>query len=383
MLPVGPFALLEYTAHAMKSDPDSSFGDFFSSILEDAIAHILKHEDSQAFQDWFMHSALDHSADQDIRPLASAMGRSIWNATPLPGNDFRPRQLPAPGRNDPCPCGSGNKFKRCCGSEPPAPRLDQQMFWPLVLQQLSKADRGKAIAQGKVPIDVLIGAALEKQEAGRPKTALGFLEPLFERGFRRTDEQHDYALNLLCNLYDDLGYTNKKSTLLKRVTEEAERSPLRSGAWQRLAAISMDNGDLESSWNYFQAAQRDDPDSTSIGMLEIQLLMGEGKTAQASERARYWVKRLQRQGWASDEQPLPFLISVAKDAELGMAQIGIDLAGGAGQRLLEWLDKLAGQDVPDYALTDDAQESQFLHPPEPIAALEDSWHEVFPSPMSN
>ena len=23
----------------------------------------------------------------------------------------------APGRNDPCPCGSGKKFKKCCGKE--------------------------------------------------------------------------------------------------------------------------------------------------------------------------------------------------------------------------------------------------------------------------
>ena len=22
-----------------------------------------------------------------------------------------------PGRNDPCPCGSGRKFKKCCGAE--------------------------------------------------------------------------------------------------------------------------------------------------------------------------------------------------------------------------------------------------------------------------
>ena len=25
------------------------------------------------------------------------------------------RQLRLPGRNDPCPCGSGRKWKRCCG----------------------------------------------------------------------------------------------------------------------------------------------------------------------------------------------------------------------------------------------------------------------------
>ena len=24
--------------------------------------------------------------------------------------------MPAVGRNDPCPCGSGRKFKRCCGA---------------------------------------------------------------------------------------------------------------------------------------------------------------------------------------------------------------------------------------------------------------------------
>jgi uncharacterized protein YecA (UPF0149 family) len=23
------------------------------------------------------------------------------------------------GRNEPCPCGSGKKFKRCCGANPP------------------------------------------------------------------------------------------------------------------------------------------------------------------------------------------------------------------------------------------------------------------------
>lgn len=30
--------------------------------------------------------------------------------------DTRPRPTAAPGRNDPCPCGSGRKFKKCCGA---------------------------------------------------------------------------------------------------------------------------------------------------------------------------------------------------------------------------------------------------------------------------
>mgnify|MGYP001184982148 CR=1 FL=1 len=28
------------------------------------------------------------------------------------------RKAPEPGRNDPCPCGSGKKFKKCCGTAP-------------------------------------------------------------------------------------------------------------------------------------------------------------------------------------------------------------------------------------------------------------------------
>ncbi len=31
----------------------------------------------------------------------------------LPGQPFKPS--PRPGRNDPCPCGSGRKYKQCCG----------------------------------------------------------------------------------------------------------------------------------------------------------------------------------------------------------------------------------------------------------------------------
>jgi len=362
----------------MHTDPDNALADLFSGIIEDAIAHILEHEDAQAFQDWYVQRVLRDSGQQDLRPMASAMSRTIWNAVPLPGNDFRPRPLPAPGRNEPCPCGSGGKFKRCCGAGPPPPDFDQQLLWPFVLQLLSRDVRNAAIADGKIPVDILIGAAMESRQAGRSKAALEFLGPLFKGDFQHTDEDAEYALDLVCDLYDDLRYTSKKPKLLKRVVKEAKRSPLRAGALQRLAAISMDNGDLETSWDYFRAAQRDAPDSTSIGMLEIQLLMNEGKTTLASERARYWVKRLQRQGWPNDEAPLPFLNNIAKDAELGMAQIGIEIAGGAGQRLLQWLGEVAGRNLPDYGILGDPKETQFFEPPESIVDLDDSWHEVFP-----
>jgi uncharacterized protein YecA (UPF0149 family) len=40
--------------------------------------------------------------------------------SPARGNDTAGdaprRSVPAPGRNDPCPCSSGKKYKRCCGA---------------------------------------------------------------------------------------------------------------------------------------------------------------------------------------------------------------------------------------------------------------------------
>ena len=39
--------------------------------------------------------------------------RPIQNAVPMPRSPFTPAQKI--GRNDPCPCGSGEKYKRCCG----------------------------------------------------------------------------------------------------------------------------------------------------------------------------------------------------------------------------------------------------------------------------
>mgnify|MGYP002631780494 CR=1 FL=1 len=43
----------------------------------------------------------------DLRPLALQFGR------------WRGKQVAKTGRNEPCPCGSGEKYKKCCqGTEP-------------------------------------------------------------------------------------------------------------------------------------------------------------------------------------------------------------------------------------------------------------------------
>ncbi len=367
----------------MEYGADEAFSNLLSELVVDSVGQILKHENPERFLRWFESEVSGRNALADdlvvsqaeLASLANNFGRAVWNATPLPSNGFRPKPLPTPKRNDLCSCGSGRKVKRCCGSGPPAPGLDSQVLWPLVLRQLPRPSLREAIISGRAPIDALIGVASECHEEGRLKIALNYLEPLFEGQIRRCDEDHEFALDLACNFYDELGHSKKKVELLLHVTRVTQRSPLRSGAWQRLAAISMDQGDVDGAWERFRSAQRDAPDAVSLGILEVQLLMSERKSAQASQRARYWIKRLQRDGWNSDEAPIAFLSAVARDPARAMAEVGMDMGSGAGRRLLAWLEQVADRAIPAYSVTQDSPETATTDE-DPESALRERLREV-------
>ncbi|SFT32681.1 preprotein translocase subunit SecA [Halomonas saccharevitans] len=57
------------------------------------------------------------AASRHDEPAMAGDARDEAPAAPAPGADGRPlrREGPKVGRNDPCPCGSGKKFKQCCG----------------------------------------------------------------------------------------------------------------------------------------------------------------------------------------------------------------------------------------------------------------------------
>ena len=87
-------------------------------FLAVAARTIVQHEDPEKLRRWifehaghFIPQLLGDDVDEQARrAIAEGLTRGIWNATPLPGNGYRPRPLPKPGRNDPCPCGSGAKY---------------------------------------------------------------------------------------------------------------------------------------------------------------------------------------------------------------------------------------------------------------------------------
>ncbi len=67
----------------------------------------------KAYMDWCAQRELDPAAQKNRAAYAAELARR-GEIIPWP-----------PGRNDPCWCGSGRKYKRCCATAPSAPLNDE------------------------------------------------------------------------------------------------------------------------------------------------------------------------------------------------------------------------------------------------------------------
>ncbi len=331
-------------------------------LLPDAVAVALRGQSWPELLAWLQQSLPRYAAADlgiaerpDVRrAFALALGRALWNALPLPRNGYVPEHMPEPGRNEPCPCGSGEKYKRCCSHAPPLGGISSGLLWPYVLLALGPAERSAALAGRQVPRAAIAQCAGEELDAGRAAAAIELLVPQFEPQVRHTDETAAMMLVTLCNAYDaQRGGTKRKRELLERVLRLPDRSPLRSDACQRLACIEMDQDRAEEAWRLFRQAQQDNPRDPALGMLEIQLLLSEGKRERAKERARFHLGQLRRRGDPQDEDILRFYEELARDPGRAMADVAMDIEGGAGQRLAAWIERVAERPLPAYTVAEE------------------------------
>lgn len=416
-------------------------------LAEDTVAEALSHEDPQRLLQW-LQTQLPRYAQPDALPpmdepgpgraMAMVLGQAIWNALPLPGNDFRPRPLPKPKATEPCICGSGRRFKQCCGPFWQALPLDTEFAWPLVITHIGPKAALQAYTRGRIPAQAMLDAAeLFQDRHEKPTKAVKLLEALLDPVPKRPDAVHGEALDRLCNLYDQLQYPRKKQRLLDKLAGLSKPSPLRAAVYRRWAMISMDRGDAERAWQHFRQAQRDDPEALDLGPLEVQLLVAETRFQQAAERADYWVRQWQRQGVEDDDPMLAFMRRISTDPLTAMGELSAQAGDGSTARLLHWLRENAERPLPQYTLDEpqaidlgsddpdadlqhmlrgmglpddqigpaieqlkqqleagppedaeddfpegdpnESADTRMLTPPPAIARLEDEWHRVFPA----
>ena len=223
--------------------------------------------------------------------MATTFAIEIWNATPIPENRFRPRKLAKPERNAPCPCGSGLKFKQCCANLPP---LDLGISKELMLAEVLDLLPARALAEAplcELHPDALAIVAQRWLDEAQPKKAVGLLERYFTQ-LDKLDGRAELAADTLLNAYLDTNAPRKKQKFVDALKAAPDRD-LRSCGWQRQATICSDRGDYAGAWEAFREAQRHAPNVPALSHLEVLLLLSEGRDAEASARADFWIARLQ------------------------------------------------------------------------------------------
>ncbi|MDP2784405.1 MAG: SEC-C metal-binding domain-containing protein [Sulfurimicrobium sp.] len=292
--------------------------DAFLSAMRTAVRVALNHGEAAPFLGWMSQYGVKQFAEamgagdihpDDLRALATTLGRAIWNHLPLPDNGYQPRKLPEPGRNDPCPCGSGRKYKQCCaGAASGMPPLEVEGILPLVLEMLPNTELARLPAKRFSP-ELLAGIASEWSREGDSDRALALLEPLFADP-AVLDGRHAVAFDMLMNIYLEQNKPRKRKALLELCLGSRD-AHLRGTALQRQCVMVFDSGAREEGWKLFHQALRESPDDPSLALLELSLLQGEGKVDMMRERARFWAARLQRR---ADRDEWEDVIRMMRDA---------------------------------------------------------------------
>lgn len=367
-----------------ESGPDMGSEVRLENFFLVCMRQIVQLADSNRFLDWigqYGEDLLPEMAAQ-IDPQVGTpaqffrtLGREIWAATPLPHKRFAHERLPLPGRNDPCHCGSGRKFKQCCGRLHPADMgLPQLELLPFLLEVLPKK-RWAELPGSAISVDSVAVAAFGLLRDDFPEDAIKLLTPWFAGDDRWPDRLAD-LFDLLLDAYEAIGNRKKRKKLATTATVRGEPQVAAIG-WQRLAAMLSDEGDLEGAWTAFNHAQRADPENVALAMLEITILLSQQKWAQARERAVFWAARIAKIHGSDMATLLDYLHQVARDPQHAMQQINDDMVPGLAQ--LSSLLSTAPAVTCAYRLQPQDGLAGPLEPTPALAKARAKWETTFPS----
>ncbi|KHJ51649.1 zinc chelation protein SecC [Vreelandella venusta] len=341
-----------------------------------ALSAIRRQEHYPDFMTWVR--AEGAASFNDNVATAQALAPILWSQTPLERLNFASEPLATPGRNEPCWCDSGRKYKQCCYRVNFPTDIPEQMMWMLSLREWKGATLKAALESQQAPPQALLEAGLIAAESGQTGRAMQILESLFDGSdWSRLPEQAEPAFEILLDIYQDRGFTRKRADLLDEVME---RGPLflRGVALERLCLMHLDNDDLDSARGAFVKAQQALPDSPTLAYIEAMLLLHEGHEQEAKERADFWYRRLARQGGLDDEQ-LDFLAALADNPGATLADQLLSAEEDMATPLVALQALLAAlPTAPLLTLTRDAERGRLLYT---TTAREETlfaaWHEQF------
>lgn len=325
-------------------------------VLTAALRNILRTQSRDEFLAWacdslpmlasVMFGAIPES---DRIKAAYWLGVNIWNVAPLPDNDYKPRPMTRPGRNDICPCGSGKKHKQCCLPLPVFDPLPSDLFWPVLGEILPEKELVRLSRENKLPGEAIGTIAYESYEEGNFPRVIKLLEPLFSNNGARLTRHDSGLLDMLCDAYGYHYQTDRKKTELLEHMSRHREPVIRAEAWQRIASSRHDSGDSSGAHEALANAMKADPNNPTHSLLELVLLVADNQIELARQRAGFWLRKLER---LEHEYPeIVETLHMAKtDPALALQRTlrPDDDDDDRITRLIDWIEDNAGRPVPRY-----------------------------------
>ena len=266
------------------------------TLLDEAASRIVSGVPAEAFVAWFAAEATNVAPAFDAWLRANGDGtldggfaRALWNRMPRPDERLHPRPLPAVGRNDPCPCGSGAKHKRCClGAEPSVETLARLPLLLHVLDALPDVALDVLDFSGADP-DALLETLDVWGDEGAGARVVRLVAPLFESGARLPR----HAPELLEALFDHwpAGFRDTAfDALSERLAGHRDEDLASIAVLARVRAASAEEPSLART--LFEAGRRRFSARPEFEEAEIDLLNAEGRIEEATRLARTLGERL-------------------------------------------------------------------------------------------
>ena len=311
---------------------------------------------------------------EDAQRMAGALGFAIWRSMPHPDHHWRPAPAPLPGRNEPCYCGSGQKFKRCCASLPMPTSIFERFNLLRYLLDSFPATRFDEIPRERLDPLALADTAQQWLTEGDEQRAAQLLEPLFQNP-GKLDARHENAFDVLMAAWLTLDRPRKRKMLIDALMEHSDPD-LATAARQRKVTMLADQGDWDGAWSLFQTSLRRTPDHPQFAHLEVTLLTMQGREDEARSRAEFWSQRLRK----LDPDYADYAEVILELARDPAGVLAADEAAASPLFML-WSSLVDGAPVPATAHEVHTSATVMtLEPARELASIERQWRRRFPVP---
>ncbi len=343
-----------------------------------------------AFAQWFVEAvpkvlpALLEKIPSDpaeVEHFLRVASRSLFGELPMPAHGLLAVGQPKQGRNDACACGSGRKFKHCCGAVSMPSLFGNLNLLRYVLDACPKAKLSD-IASSKAIIDAVADTAYQWGEEGGHARAAALLEPYFQTqgplGARLAP-----LFNLLMDTWLALGRKAKREHLIDDILVRGDKV-LRSDALQRRTTMLADRGDHAGAWRTFKQASEINPNDPALGFLEVTTLLSERRLPEAQGRAQWWAAFLAKQRDPALAEIIERLREMAKDPHGGL--MGVAMQANDQWRRLNELSLAAPAPTVrhHFDVFTEEDENRAVHqvaaelvPDTELAKLEERWQHTF------